>query len=397
MNVSTPFLILSPDLGSYHDAIVNHSIINATGKSLPVGVTFRLWLIVWAAITFTVCVIGSLLTTLLIAAIITAQRGTRSGSKMLIIHLVIIDLAICLIHAPLNTITTVLGASVPLPSPWCAFIHFAFLVMLNVGQWSAAFLALNRLIATLAPHQYGKWSERRVVYIKFIVSWIVGVVLNFPPLVTVGGQYMAIPPWFGCGMRPDASPFKVWNVGVGVYVPLAIVWLSYLIIFLRSAWENLMINRRVGAEGRAEQKGKSSAFRRRLAVSKMLFVSAVWYCLCYFPNALLITAYFEMYQRIPLIQLWLRLLFWCGFAGNPVSALISPCKYLGSIYDSFELPVMNVAKVPEGGVVTRQICQLRGKVFIFRLPFLLSSSIQVPDSRQNGGRRSNHCGKIGLL
>ncbi|XP_055352555.1 galanin receptor 2a-like [Paramacrobiotus metropolitanus] len=228
-----------------------------------------------------------------------------------------INLFICGIHAPLNTYASFIGTRLPFSVSSCAGIHFSFLTTMFSGQWTAAFLAANRFVATIFPHHYAKYSKNRVAVGCISYSWIVSAVINVPPLFNIGGLYRAIPPWFGCGLQPDgASIVSTLSAVIGVYIPLVVVCGCYVGIFIRSV--GIKCRNRVNVESaKVAVKTKSDSSQRRSAVTKMLFACAVWYCVCYFPHSILITSFFNVYQRNPTTQLWIRSLSWCGYVGNP--------------------------------------------------------------------------------
>ena len=277
----------------------------------------------WFVVNITCNAVGTVFALLLLVAIFSGTRFHKSGAQLLIAHLILVDLAICLIHSPLNAITTFVGTmeTVSATERACSYTHFAFMATMYSGQWTSAFLAFNRFIATYFPHSYKSFFVGSVHLNMIFVAWAIGVLMNIPFFFGVGGTYGSVPPWNGCGIRPDEnSSIYTLTVGAGLYGPLVLGFGFYLIIFIRAIVHHFQPSRVYTTSTCPDR--RRTAKRKRLLVAKMLFLSSLTVCLFYLPHAVYGSSYYEVISCNPELQLWLHELFYLGYAVNPVSKVL---------------------------------------------------------------------------
>ncbi|OQV25532.1 hypothetical protein BV898_00471 [Hypsibius exemplaris] len=297
--------------------VTSRDLNQTNGPDMAVWVTFGIPLWNWYLTNLTICVAGALFNLLLIVAIL-GSRSHRRGSGCLIVNVVFIEFCMCAAHLPLNTIMTYQAQFHTFAGWVCPYVHFTFLWTQQAGHWSACFLALNRFVAFVFPHSYPRWTSR-AAYIGMIAgAWTVGFVDNLFLALGFGGRYVFMPPWYSCGPRSDGRAVLPVVSAIGVYVPEGIQAALYIIIivkvkiFSRSNRICIDVNNSSVAQAR-------TVAHRRFSVVKILLVSSVWYILCYFPNTIIAsTSLIRYFVRNPVLQLWMRTLFLCGYAVNPI-------------------------------------------------------------------------------
>ena len=297
---------------------------NNTTNSSPY-IAYSKDLDVWFAVNLTLGIVGSLLLVALICAILLGHRSNRNNSTtLLIIHLLAIEFIICSTLMPHQSIT-IYWPNLRMFRVGCTYNYFAWMLTMSGAQWSTCFLALNRAVAILIPHAYEKLANIKSAVLTIILAWLIPFVIYFPFFLGFGGFYDAIPPWMSCGIRTDPG-FK-WASSVmtpfGFYIPLAITGSGYFVILICLLGRNLRKHHVVpiGVDPVTSRRNaivNGNLRRRRLAIAKMLFASALWYCACYLPNIVIVTSFFGVFMRNPPLQLWLRTIFFLGYIGNPV-------------------------------------------------------------------------------
>jgi hypothetical protein len=293
------------------------SNLNQVSNATPAWVTYRNSLYIWFVVNLSTCIIGGLFNLLLIVVIFVEKLHKR-GSGCLIVHLVLIEMLVCFVHLPLNTLMTFKAQFHTFPNSVCPYVHLTFLWTQHAGHWSAFFLAVNRLVASIFPHKYA--NNPRIIKIfsilMMIAAWVIGFVNNFLPYIGIGGWYELRPPWYSCGLRSDGSPFCAIVQALGVYVPEVGLLGLYFTILLKFNLLGFASNQ-VGTE---VQHATTERIRRRYLLAKLMLVSSLWYCICYFPNTVIAsTSLVRFFIQNPVMQLWMRTVFLLGYAVNPVS------------------------------------------------------------------------------
>ncbi|XP_055353490.1 uncharacterized protein LOC129599302 [Paramacrobiotus metropolitanus] len=70
-----------------------------------------------------------------------------------------------------------------------------------------------------------------------------------------------------------------------------------------------------------------SARLKRLRLAQMLFVSSIWYLACYTPHTWISSQYPVLFVKHPVVQFWMRTVYFCGIAGTPMVFLIMSRDY----------------------------------------------------------------------
>ncbi|XP_055347458.1 uncharacterized protein LOC129594707 [Paramacrobiotus metropolitanus] len=118
-----------------------------------------------------------------------------------------------------------------------------------------------------------------------------------------------IPPTNVCGIKPRTPEARKIHQTLVSHLPLALVWSIYALMLGFVAVQKL--------SGRINQ--TSASYRRSLQLALVLLVSALWHCVCFYPQPLLTLFEDKGLARLtPDTLLWLRFIFLLGYGGNPV-------------------------------------------------------------------------------
>ncbi|XP_055357789.1 galanin receptor 2a-like [Paramacrobiotus metropolitanus] len=317
-------LVSDPDLIIPFDNISSAEPFSASNVTLA----NQQWMTIWCIANLFLCAFGALLCFLLIVVIM-SDKTARIGSGCLIAHLLVIDLMMCAIHLPINTIWVFATEIFAGLMDHCAVVFMTFQTTAYAGSWVALFLALNRFTAIILPLKYGAWSTNNTLAKMTISSWFMAFLCTVPFCFGIGGTITTVPPWSACGVRKAGSNvvFTLSKV-TGMYAPLIIVCVIYIAMFswLAVRRTNVVRLRSVETILTEEFVKQRRTCRRRLIISKMLFVSSVWQCACYLPY-MIISSNSQMATQMPVLDLILRSVFHTGYATNPLIFLLMSDNY----------------------------------------------------------------------
>lgn len=274
----------------------------------------------WFAVMMTLSVTGTAINAMTLTVIF-FQDKLRSGSGLLIAHSLFLYGCMCAIHFPVFTLT-LYGKRVwhwTITDHHCTYITSINMATAYTVNWCDACLALNRLLAVNVSDYYTWWSSRKVTVANLVLCWGFGIFLALLACFGIGGKY-ALLPVGACNLIPVGVGGVV-VFAFGVYVPVGLVGLFYGILFLRVFCLKYRSIRRVSTATESVNKrvfAFTRTMKRRINLAQMLFGSFLWYCLCLFPAPIMNSFFRSVYFSSPLIFLWLRLVFACGYAVSPV-------------------------------------------------------------------------------
>ncbi|OQV25379.1 hypothetical protein BV898_01057 [Hypsibius exemplaris] len=275
---------------------------------------------------------------MLIILLLTSLRHQkmRKGTGTLIIHLMLMQLTLCLIYFPIEDITTYLALrSIPVR------IDCEALLILRLGtmyseNWASLLLALNRFIALELPHFYQRILTRNALIAMIIFPWIVGLGSTlWVHFGTVGVDLIQLPlPYGYCASRVTKGVNGTILVAIGAYGPLLFMGLIYSNLCYR-----LMVTRSQGTHRSSvgpiihnkESSRLVGARARQKALAKMLIVSFLWYCVFFLPGPLVVTTFPALTKRFVICYPWLRTMNLFGYAASPFIFLLLNAEYQATV------------------------------------------------------------------
>ena len=302
-----------------------------------------LWFIVTTLISF----IGALLLIILLVSSV-QQKEHRTGTRILIVHLMLLQLLLLGFTYPVVNIQSYFavldGVNITTvthrPLIHCPSAMFLLIAGRHAESWASLLLAVNRFAATVFPHLYRKLVTRKALTVMIVVPWCVGLSANVPLWFGVGLQYVTGRPYSMCTVR-ETDIYAIGWATIGVYVPIAFTGLIYGFLLVRlMLGRNRITNRapQIALElmGRssvstvrlqAVRLGNCATVRaRQFVLTKMLLWSFFWYAACFLPGPLITAAFPALAARYYSLILWLsRTLIVCGLAASPVSTAQFQC------------------------------------------------------------------------
>ena len=292
---------------------------NSNHSSFPsIYTEYHLSLLLWVAIVLTINVLGSVANIVTFIATLTYRPLRKFTSCFNLAHCILNDTFTCFIIEPGVVITLYLGSSLPtnLCRWWGPIVYVTFFA----NNWAHAVLAISRFIAAVFPHEYKRLTTRNWTVFAILFPWIISLLLNVFPMAEIKSQYFLSTSWSACLLGRSGDELRVAVITLGNYLPACIIGLCYSVILTNA---RSRLRRRVGDVLR------HGALVRRYEISRMLFLSFLWFCLSNFSTSLGSFLYPTTYSASPLTQLGLKGLQYVCSALNPVCTL--------SLFDRFFL------------------------------------------------------------
>ncbi|XP_055344671.1 somatostatin receptor type 5-like [Paramacrobiotus metropolitanus] len=306
---------------------MNFSNISVNGSfpgASPAWIRYHSAFTAWFASNLFVGLSGGILS-MILAASIFFHRQVHWGCQVLIIHLLLIQAITC--GGFVITLSfTMYFPGLQIGPTGCTYFYFGLLWVVDAGQWSQCFLAVNRLIAIVNPHRYAAWRTRRVIILIIVLGWLVPFTANLPIILEIVGKIVVtFAPWRGCNYRNPLNAASMILFTIGLYLPIGLTFLCYFTIMLVEIRNRFCGGRKVGNSDEVALVGNLKLMKRRLIIVKMLFASTMWFTASYLPYIVSLTYFQGIHAQNPTLVLWLRLLYYTGCAGLPVTFLIM-CK-----------------------------------------------------------------------
>ncbi|XP_055350325.1 5-hydroxytryptamine receptor 7-like [Paramacrobiotus metropolitanus] len=255
---------------------------------------------------FTVAgVTGVVLSSSLVLTIVTRPK-LRTGSGILIAHQQLLHVLQTGVSNPFYIVVgwAVWLGGVSITGIDCTIAHFFCQVFICVETWSSVFLAVNRFVALIYPHQYRHISSNAAVAGFIVAAWCISAAIEIPALLGIGSYFGMRQ--FDCGyIRVTDHNIVAMHGVVGIYFPLG------LQAFLYAA---ILINHR-----QKDQGGRVTRVqKKRFELFRLLFSSYLWYVACYLPFMVTIYGLPRFFFADKLRAGWFLTMQEIGYAGSPV-------------------------------------------------------------------------------
>ncbi|OQV25447.1 hypothetical protein BV898_00388 [Hypsibius exemplaris] len=287
----------------------------------------RAWLI-WLIVTLLTCFFGTLTNIVLFIVTLTYRKIRDSSSSPLIMHCTALDLYISAVVAPVTAILGYLGPSQYLPPQFCRFFGLGFYNLYNIHVWAGCILAFQRLIAAWRPLQYERLTTKQALTCMIVLPWLLGCLINTFPVFEIGTK--VIPASFagGCFYVSAGHSTSLLH-GFSMYLPSTLMGIFYILIFCQTI---LASRRRASSQIHANM---AVTLKRRLEITRMLFVSFIWFCVSMYPLTLVIAFFPQQYNTNIALHLIPRYLTASYSCLNPLFCFASSKLYMAGVRHLF--------------------------------------------------------------
>ncbi|GAV08357.1 hypothetical protein RvY_18065 [Ramazzottius varieornatus] len=193
------------------------------------------------------------------------------------------------------------------PSTWRYLASVRFILQ-YANYWCHCTLAIHRFLTMAFPHRSSLLRSNKVISTLLALPWAFSVVVNlFPTFSLFQLRYQPSVPWGGFTIGPQKV--AVFNAVFGVHIPGTVMGLCYTLSIIQAGYAVRNRQRRVGYGLNAEGLPSTQMMRtvrRRWEISRVLFLTFVWYLLCTYPVPILSLLHPEAIGTFPLLALWLR-------------------------------------------------------------------------------------------
>lgn len=277
-------------------------------QSLPV--MSRTALLAWLVIKLSLDCSGILVRVLLILVLVEI-KNIRVGFEFLLTNLQLSELLIFIFTDPLSNLSRVaedLGfTSVRIN---CAVLEFCQQTAVYVGAWLGVSLAINRVIAVLAPQHYPATTRKKSVILFFLVPWIIALAASIPIYAMNADAIFTYKKCNGAKFQRGNS-LLVFSI-VGMALPLSLQSILYGAMFVKYT-----LNRR---KWRNDQEGGPHHITiKRLAVAKGLCAMLIWYCASVLPITIFTTLFVQKWRESFQLAYWISVGLGFDYATKPVS------------------------------------------------------------------------------
>ncbi|OWA52612.1 hypothetical protein BV898_17060 [Hypsibius exemplaris] len=316
---------MNDNVSSFNTSMFHNYTQNPVDSSIE-----RSSLRVWFAIFLALSLIG-ILTNGLLFLVIIRSRTLRSGAGVLILHVITNCFITCAIHNPIHGIL-IYGDNVWFARPRniCKYVHFLLGLTQFANNWAEASLAVNRLVAIVFPFAYKAWSTRKVTLGMIVMCWLIAIACYMPYVLEVSGKFIVT-------KEGQCTVQVVGSVGVfltflAVYGPYGLVGLIIAVVFLFMYLRVCCLSQRPSGIVNPQQARQDVIYRRRLSVTKMLFISFLFDVMCMMPQAIFLTSFPRIYMEGPLLRLWLRTCLALQYPVTPVILFVCNDDYQSHLW-----------------------------------------------------------------
>ncbi|XP_055332214.1 uncharacterized protein LOC129584127 [Paramacrobiotus metropolitanus] len=306
MSPSAPFLRLNATL-----------LVNSTRMAQPpIWLVYELEQRIWYGIMVASCIVGTISSLFLIAAIFRSQ-ASLSGSSCLMVNLLVKVVLQCGIAIPL-----VIQSYPDVPfnlsnvPVYCANSLFLYSALMPSIDYADLMIGINRFVAICFPHHYAQWTRRPVIYSMIAFSWATALVFAVAPLFPTIAAFKNLPPWHACGVV--YSPF--WSLFfsvAGIAFPVILLFILYVAVFVVMLVRTNTWRKQVTTAG-MDVNSKVKTIERRFRSTNIFFTVFVCYACCMLPAPLAAPLFPKEYARLPFLRQILRALMTAGTASIPV-------------------------------------------------------------------------------
>ncbi|XP_055335848.1 protein trapped in endoderm-1-like [Paramacrobiotus metropolitanus] len=297
---------------------------NASSSAVTVQLT------IWFTAQLGLSLGGSALFMLLLLVMYRLNK-LQTGSGLLIAHSLVIELVYCLLMSPITTIQAFCQYfQVPFYYN-CRWIGFFLILILYTEHWSGVMLALNRFIAVLLPHAYKKVSSKKGSAVAMGFAWTMSFFLNLTTLQFIPGLQYTRQSATSCRwVGGDGVAFRIVGL-LGTYIPIIIQTTCYGSLFL--IFQVKKFRETPSANGGERP---CASVQKRLAMTKALCFSFLWYCACILPPAIMTQIDTGAWkQNLALLQ-YSRTSQLLGYAISPVFFFAVNDNYRSALKQEFQ-------------------------------------------------------------
>ncbi|OWA52379.1 hypothetical protein BV898_16834 [Hypsibius exemplaris] len=297
---------------------------------------------------------GILSNILLLIATAVHQPLRRSSSSPLIVHCLLIDLYTAAISTPIGFIPIYLGpvGHDYLAQSICKYNTLILYLPIGCSMWASSVLAVHRFIAAIFPHQFVCLTRKPALFCLIVLPWTVASIVNVLPVFQIGKMYVRSPATGACVLLSSANDNTqlILSTVSGYYFPTAVMGVCYTIVLVKTLID-------------AKRRANSQAIKRRLEISRTLFVSFTWHCLTTYPTLIVLTFYPRQYGGSLTLQLALKYFGSSYSAGNPIFFLASSKMFQAGAREVLRCRWFRLSAVGDD-VTTREVGTKRnGKSF----------------------------------
>jgi hypothetical protein len=211
------------------------SVANATlSRSFNMSAEQKLSINGWFGFSMTTSICSSFLILLLLVSML-HHKAKYEGSRILIIHLMMMQLLICGVHFPILIITSYMAMMQKKFNLNCSAFLLFHIGSMHAENWASAFLAVNRYVAIALPHHYKKLVSKKSVAAMIVLPWMIGFGDTLPPYFGVGANFLLAPPHGACTTRTNGGVYGTIWIVIGAYIPMAVMGFVYVTLFVRLA------------------------------------------------------------------------------------------------------------------------------------------------------------------
>lgn len=301
------------------NSTVTLNVTNLTRKASVYASLSGPVLVSWLSAVIVLICFGTALYMILLGALYTKRQRQRAAG-ILILHSVLIEMYLCIVNFSIFVGTTIYAQKYTAVSRnFCNHTQFIYWSAFVTWNWSSLLLSVNRFVGMVFPHIYRKWTTKTAIVLSLMFPWLIGIMMSTLFYSGTVGSFDVMPPLGFCGLR---LKYK-WSLNMvnitGVSIPNALAGALYLALCGKMAWHK--IRKKIDPMFAESQRAASATDRvveRRFTTAKMLLASILLYMACFLPG--LLTAEFNprKFFSDPIMQLWLRTLFYTGCTLNPV-------------------------------------------------------------------------------
>ena len=269
---------------------------------------------VWYIVTVAILLIGFLAFVSLFLVMLSTPR-LRAGTGILIIHQLFSDLGtLCFLSCAVFDLPF-LRFLQPSPDFNCTVYLDGCVFFIVVSNWNQLLLAFNRFVALLMPTKYKTYTKPSAIVASIVLCYCIAIPLTISAVV--GDVIVGRTEDNNCGTLDPTSIKQTVTFLLCWVAPLLSAFLLYVVILIKSYGSRA----KVQAAGRPIADGSADRTRqkRRLAMTRMLFVIFLFLLVTYLPTP--ITAFLVPWgasgiPREPESILYCLLI--SGYAASPV-------------------------------------------------------------------------------
>ena len=263
-------------------------------------------LTVYVAILLT-NIFGAAANIILLLAMVRFPELRKSSGSALIMHCIIIDLYTTVVAVPSMIITSRIKAVYNLPESACKDQSLYLYIAYSATMYASCVVALHRLVATILPRHFSFLTKKSAIITMILLPWVVAFSINIFPALQIGVKIIKSPSG-GCEVVAIKASSLLWSTVFGYYLPTGLIGISYVIVLGKTSYD---VYHRRG----------SRSLRRRLEISRMLFVSFLWHCITIYPAAILVSVFLKEIIKHLQLQLAIKWLGSSFSAVNPVGVI----------------------------------------------------------------------------